>query len=171
MLRVVCASPYCVPLAAQRVRRSPELRLCCRALSPTSKRRRDPRQLACRPTPWYPRRQVWTSSNAGGAGPSLVSVGPGVFCTSADAPAVGLRAAVASCPARAVEVVHLVVVPPLRYSGVATAAVVAVVPPPTTVLVVAPLERHSTWPQGPSWLPAQEAASWAACLADGGSSE
>ena len=102
-----------------------------------------------------------------------MSVGPGVFSTSAaDAPAVGLRAAVASCPARAVEVVHLVVVvPPLRHSGVATAAVVAVVPPPTTVLVVAPLERHSTWPQGPSWLPAQEAASWAACLADGGSSE
>ena len=84
----------------------------------------------------------------------------------------GLRAAVASCPARAVEVVHLVVVvPPLRHSGVATAAVVVVVPPTTTVLVVVPPLRHSTWPQGPSWIPAQEAGAWAACLADGGSSE
>ena len=65
----------------------------------------------------------------------------------------------------------VVVVPPLRHSGVATAAVVVVVPPTTTVLVVVPPLRHSTWPHGPSWIPAQEAASWAACLADGGSSE
>ena len=63
----------------------------------------------------------------------------------------------------------VVVVPPLRHSGVATAAVVAptaavaVVPPTTTVLVVVPPLRHSTWPQGPSGIPAEEAASWAAC--------
>ena len=77
----------------------------------------------------------------------------------------GFWAAVASCP-QAVEVVHsgvvvVVVVPPLRHSGVYTTAVVVVVPP----------VRHSSAPQGPPWLPAQEAASWAACLADGGYAE
>ena len=95
----------------------------------------------------------------------------------------GFRAAVASCPqaasgspARAVEVVHsalvvVVVVPPLRHSGVSTTAVVVVVPMRHSSAPQGPPGLPSSAPQGPPWLPAQEAASCAACLADGGYAE
>ena len=88
----------------------------------------------------------------------------------------GLRAAVASCP-QAVEVVHsalvvVVVVPPLRHSGVSTTAVVVVVVPMRhSSAPQGPPGLPSSAPQGPPWLPAQEAASCAACLADGGYAE